>query len=76
MSKFEKVKTEKQFISILKRHYKALKKRDMQINYLGLVENAWTRDLDCYFETYFGLGRGGYDWANGNSLLQEIQSDW
>lgn len=64
MNKFEKVKTEKQFLSILKRHYKALKKRNMQISYLGLVENAWTRDLDYYFELYFGFEWGGCCYKN------------
>lgn len=74
--KFDKVKTERDFLNVIIREYKRQSKKLTNIktdyNLLGLVENAWTKDLDYYFEKYFGCGFGYYDYTKGNQILKNI----
>lgn len=73
---FDKVKTEKDFLNVIIREYKrqAKKTSNIKTDYclLGLVENAWKKELNFYFEKYFRCGLGYYDYTKGNQKLKNI----
>ena len=79
MRAFEKVKTEKQFIGVLKRYYKLWVRMGgdpVYYSFLSIVENAADPRIDHLFEKYFAVGNYWYNWQKGNSLLKELVQSW
>ena len=70
------VKTEKEFLSILKKFARKYYKKYGPINFLWLVENQWSSETDYLWEKYFGNGRGMYDYVHGNDRLANLVDEW
>lgn len=70
------VRTEKEFLAILKRYARRYYKKYGTINFLGLVENQWSLGTETYWNEYFSNGFGMYDYVNGNEKLIELADSW
>lgn len=73
---FSKVKTEEDFLAVLKRCFRYYYSRNMPCNYIGLVANADTPFLRPWFEKYFRAANGFYDWQHGNAQLWVLEEQW
>lgn len=70
------VKTEKEFLSILKKFARIYYKKNGSVNFLGLVENEWSVETDYFWEKYFGNGRRMYNYVSGNDRLINLVNEW
>lgn len=73
--KIQESKNEKEFISCLVNYARKVNRLNMNksidISYLGLVENAWTKENDYLFVKYFAVGPY-YNYLKGNESMQKI----
>lgn len=75
---FSEIKTEKQFLQLLRRYYRGWRRRfpDWPCSFLGLVEDGHRKDIAWLFDKYFYVGAGYYNWQYGNSVLKELVKKW
>lgn len=76
--KITEVTSERDFVSKLRTAYRMLRRKGLQINFLGLMEytGCATKTFEEMSEKYFSLAPRAYDWVNGNSLLKEKIALW
>lgn len=78
--KIQDITTERQFLSRLRTFYRRMRRNGMSRRYmpfLNILEHTGpsTKKFDDLCERYFSVGCG-YDWQQGNSLLQAKVSEW
>ena len=62
-------------LSKLKQHIKKRKRKGLNLNLLGLVENQdLTPEVESLFIFSSPSGYVGYDWVNGNDKLKQLVS--
>lgn len=76
--KITEVTTEREFVSKLRTSYRKMRKKELQINFLGLMEytGSATKTFEYMSDKYFSVGIRAYDWVNGNSLLRQKIALW
>lgn len=79
--KIQEVTSERQFLAKLRTFYRSMRKKGASRQYmpfLNILEHTGpsTKVFDNLCERYFSIGGRGYDWQQGNSLLQTKIDEW